>query len=100
MKVDLAKITFDSMEEDLKKEIKKDISNFELNLYENDMSVHLSLKSKEDIILNCGNIMNFEYPKGSQEQNIVNPGISVEHTRAIKINFLYNKKRYTIQSHI
>ncbi len=100
MKINLEKITFEPMEENLKQEIKKDVSNFELELYEDKMSAHLYLKSKDNIILNCGDIMSFEYPKDSQEQNIVNPGISTGNTRAIKINFLYNNKRYTIQSHI
>jgi hypothetical protein len=101
MKATLEKIAFDPMEESLKKEIKEDIFNFKLDLYEDEMSAHLYLKSKTDIILNCGRIMEFEYPEESKEQGIKNKGISLPNGyRALNINFLYNNKRYTIQSHI
>jgi hypothetical protein len=100
MKITLEKITFDPMEETLKQEITKDISNFKLDLFEDEMDVHLYLEDKKSIILNCGRIMDFEYPEKSKEQKVKNKGISVGQYRALNISFSYHDKAYTIQSHI
>jgi DUF2075 family protein len=97
MTIDLEQITFGPMEESLKQEIKTDISNFKLSLFEDKMSVNLYLKSKEDITINCGAIMSFKYPEKSQEQRMDNPSILIGYNRAINIHFLYNNKNYTIQ---
>lgn len=100
MKVNLEKITFYDVEKSLKREIKKDISEFDLDLYEDKMEVHIYLKSKEMIILNCGKILDFEFPKNSQEQKMINKNVSIQKYRGIGIMFLYNNKKYFIQGKI
>ncbi len=100
MKTNLEKIVFYDIEKNLKQEIKKDISEFELNLSENKMSISLYLKSKEQIILNCGKILDFEFPKNSEEQKIRSKNFSIQKYRGIEIMFSYNNKKYLIQGKI
>lgn len=100
MKIDLETITFVKIDENLKQEIKKDISKFELSLFENKISAHLYLESKERIILNCDRIHSFDFPKKSREQSLRNEGISVKGYRAIVLMFSYNHKRYFINGYI
>ena len=104
MKIDLEKITFDNINESLKQEIKKDISEFELNLYENKrggkISVHLYLKDEKSIIINCGELMQFDFPENSSNQSIHNKNINVGYNKAIDIMFNYNNKRYFIQGYV
>mgnify|MGYP001567826020 CR=1 FL=1 len=101
MGIDLEKITFGKgIEEDLKQKIKKDVSKFELCLFENKISAHLYLQSKKMITLNCDRIFSFKFPKKSQEQSLRNEGISVEKYRAITLMFSYNNKRYFINGYI
>lgn len=100
MKINLKKITFDDVDKSLKQELKKDISEFELNLFENKMSVRLYLKNSGMIILNCGKIYDFKFPKNSQEQILRNKNVSIQKYRGVEIMFLYNNKNYLIQGKI
>jgi hypothetical protein len=96
--MDLETIAFENMDENLKKEIEKDLSNFKLELDDNEISIHRYLGSEKNIVLNCGKIISFEYPLCSKNQKILtktaktNPGINIQ--------FWYNNKTYLIYSSI
>ncbi len=100
MKINLEKIVFYDIDKNLKLELKKDLSEFELDLFENKISISLYLKNKEMIILNCGKIYDFKFPKNSQEQHLRNKNFSIQKYRGIEIMFSYNNKKYLIQGKI
>jgi hypothetical protein len=101
MAINLERATFSGMDEELKKEVKKDVSKFGLFLGDEYGEVRIT-KPHEDtnlIVLNCGHIVQFEYPKGSKNQKFENGGKKGKRFKEdteVDINFNYHNKFYRI----
>lgn len=99
--INLGKVVFVDMDENLKEEIKKDISKFELlagELPHNKEIRICNLIHSEVIQLDCGYITQFNFPEGSTGNHIENRGSEGRQT-GIKLTFNYNNKHYQIYSH-
>lgn len=92
-------MSFINFDNKSKEKIKKDISNFNLNLLDEEINVRPYENIKTQILLRCGRIIEFEFPPGSQDQTITNLNLSGDR-KQIRIGFTYNNESYWIQGQI
>jgi len=96
--VDLEKVIFDSsVNKKSKKEVQKDLLNFELISAELNEGVDMRVIQPYDndlFVLNCGQIINFKFPEGSKDNKVEN-----DCPPDVKISFNYNNKEYEICGH-
>jgi hypothetical protein len=97
--INLEKIIFQKMDKNLKKEVEKDISKFELVLNDYQAIEIVKPYDKDIFILNCGYIHNFKFPEGSKNNEIKPEGTDKDY-RNIKITFNYHNKQYVINGYI
>lgn len=99
--INLEKAIFSGMDEELKKEVKKDISKFGLFLGNSNQEVKVTRPYEDTnlIVLNCGHISQFEYPKGSKDNHFEDRGKKgrrFKEDTEVQISFNYNKRLYRI----
>jgi hypothetical protein len=81
---------FDSNNNELKKEIVRDISTFDIAVWNQrkDILIRNFPRGESNVIINCPILQNFDFPEHSDKQSV---------THGNNINFRYNGKFYTIR---
>jgi hypothetical protein len=101
--INLEKVVLPKMSSKLKKEVKEDISKFNLDLALTPNSKNNILVTKPHdnkvFVLNCGYITSFEFPENSKNNKIESNGPYGNH-RNIKMTFDYNNKQYELYGYV
>jgi hypothetical protein len=99
--INLKKIVFEGIDNKLKKELKKDISGFELFVGDFNRKVEVTRPFDNDLyVLKCGIISQFKYPEESKNNKFENRGPAKSSITEVEFSFNYNNKLYKIYGFI
>jgi hypothetical protein len=96
--INLEKAIFVGMNEELKKEVKKDISKFKLFLgdFNSEVRVTKPYGDTNLIVLDCKGITHFDFPKSSKNNKFEKAGETKERYAEINMSFDYHNHFYRI----
>lgn len=100
--INLDRLIFPDINEELKKEIKGDISKFGLKLANDITKIEiLETPDRNTFVLDCNYLLafKFKFPNGSEDDKINNTGEYGPY-KNIEITFKYNNKKYIIKGYI
>jgi len=96
MAINMRKTTFMNMDKNLKRQVKKDVSNLELFVDRNSfISVDNCNNDGSLIVLKCGGIKYFRYPENS-EKNTFEPKEQKRRGVEVEFSFNYHNRKYII----